>query len=106
MYIGYGGCVNRTSFFGGDLMVAIKDMEMPDSCNECRMKKRCEYGIAGGWREDKRVDGCPLVEIITCKDCDNWDKRHYRGESCYCGMRMRHTESDEFCENAIRRGEE
>lgn len=48
-------------------MVAIKDMEMPTCCNECRMKKRCEQGIAGGWRKVKRVDDCPLVEIITCE---------------------------------------
>lgn len=41
--------------------------------------------------------------LITCKDCENWDKRRDRGDTCYCGMRMRHTEPDEFCDDAMRR---
>jgi hypothetical protein len=47
-------------------------MEMPGNCAECRMKKRCKQGIDGGWREDKRVDDCPLVEIATSE----WQQDH------------------------------
>ena len=53
-------------------MVVIKDMEMPGNCAECRMKKRCKQGIDGGWREDKRVDDCPLVEIVNSE----WQQDH------------------------------
>ena len=53
-------------------MIAIKTMEeMPESCNECRMKRKCEQGFAGGWREDKRAYDCPLIDIVTCKDCNH-----------------------------------
>lgn len=86
-------------------MVTIKDMEMPKSCAECGMKKRCEYGIAGGWRENRRVYDCPLVEIITCKDC----KHFYCIAECpsikVCGLHngaMRISEKF-YCADAERR---
>ena len=53
-------------------MVVIKDMEMPGNCAECRMKKRCKQGIDGGWRGDKRVDDCPLAEIVNSE----WQQDH------------------------------
>ena len=60
-------------------MVAIKDMEMPESCIDCpfvkaegtkffcsRIMKYIDKDNLGNKHDD-----CPLVEIITCKDCDN-----------------------------------
>ena len=47
-------------------------MEMPKNCYECIAKKHCGVGIADGWRTDRRADDCPLVEIVTCKDCKQW----------------------------------
>lgn len=88
-------------------MVAIKDMEMPESCAECRMKKRCEQGIAGGWREDKRVDDCPLVEIITCENCNNHgiDRQHHPDidGARYCPTLHTYTGYDYYCGDAERR---
>lgn len=82
-------------------MVAIKDMEMPKSCADCERGSICGYGLGYG-----RASDCPLVEIITCENCDNWDKRHYRGNTCYCEMRMIHTEPNEFCNEAMRKVED
>ena len=59
-------------------MIAI-NIEMPKSCYDCDRKRHCEVGINGGWRTDIRVEGCPLVEIVTCKDCihrDEYGCRH------------------------------
>ena len=53
-------------------MVAIKDMEMPNNCYDCYRNMYCIVGIDGGWRPDRRVEDCPLVEIGTCKDCKHW----------------------------------
>ena len=90
-------------------MVAIKDMEMPTCCAECRMKKRCEQGIAGGWREDKRVDDCPLVEIVTCKECEHWKDSDgvYRrgiGAESKCPINIKEVfEGNFYCADAERR---
>ena len=55
-------------------MIAI-DMEMPSCCAECPMyqSEDSDYcDITGEWitgEEMKRYKDCPLVEIVTCKDC-------------------------------------
>ena len=51
------------------MSVIVKNMDMPDSCYECRM--RTDYGFCSampkefcGYTDDKkRIDWCPLVEI-------------------------------------------
>lgn len=69
-------------------MVAIKDMQMPDNCGECKlMVDRWCYALdaddQGGCavRYDHRPDWCPLVEIP--EDCDTCE---YGGETWYNGM--------------------
>ncbi len=64
-------------------MVAIKDTEMPKSCALCeRFLGACQYTDFGDY-QTKRNPSCPLVEIITCKDC-----------KCY-----RNKDGDEWCTN-------
>lgn len=63
-------------------MIAIKDMEMPKNCADCiaTCNDSVEY-----WNyvcsinlkdidvnESERAEHCPLMEIITCKDCEHW----------------------------------
>ena len=52
-------------------MIAIKDMEMPKTCTMCWLSPMCK--VHGEKPEylgyDTRMDGCPLVEIVTCADC-------------------------------------
>ena len=63
-------------------MIAIKEMNMPERCEECKFCLRQEtndYGSFGKCllQKDKRInclvwsrdDDCPLVEVGTCKDC-------------------------------------
>ena len=76
-------------------MIAI-NIEMPKSCYDCDRKRHCEVGINGGWRTDIRVEGCPLVEIVTCKDC-----KHNKNGVC---PNYRHFVDDDFyCKDAERR---
>ena len=62
-------------------MIAIKRMEMPKECYICPLLDG-EYGtcnIIGTTNVDmteERAKNCPLVEIITCKDC----KHYYQDE--------------------------
>ena len=42
------------------MSVILTDMDMPDSCYECRLKTRCELAMANGWLGNKRDDNCPL----------------------------------------------
>ena len=42
------------------MSVILIDMDMPNSCSECRLKTRCEYALANGWLGNKRDDKCPL----------------------------------------------
>lgn len=62
-------------------MIAIKEMEMPSCCMNCNMfrvldgQARPQCAITETYIDDsdeyldKRADDCPLVEIVTCKDC-------------------------------------
>jgi hypothetical protein len=64
-------------------MIAIKGMEMPTKCSICPFNAYyenlgeyiCEYVgkiIDKDERWEKKLDDCPLVEIVTCKDCKHW----------------------------------
>jgi hypothetical protein len=61
-------------------MIAIKDMKMPKSCGECLRTEMCstylnQYVYHPSTRysygQDKRPNDCPLVEIVTCKNCNH-----------------------------------
>ncbi len=68
------------------MMVAIKDMEMPSGCYYCHFAENrktndygsfCECGILEDYEtinllERSKHPNCPLVEIITCKDCKHF----------------------------------
>ena len=67
-------------------MIAIKEMKMPNSCSECNLTTRktwnyvCSINLKDiDCTETKRPKDCPLVEIVTCKDCKHLDK-----ETEYC----------------------
>ena len=64
-------------------MIAIKGMEeLPKNCAECSLVTDDMFGDAtcvllyDEWKDNKnhRAENCPLVEIITCKDCKWWTK--------------------------------
>lgn len=75
-------------------MIAIKDIEMPKNCADCNMAT-CN-GSVESWNyvcsinlkdidfnESERAEHCPLVEIITCKDCKHcYPDEDGRGYHC------------------------
>ena len=56
-------------------MVAIKDMEMPESCNYCDMcykgRTCCITLLPVNIDSNERADDCPLVEIAERKE-EKW----------------------------------
>lgn len=83
------------------MSVIVRGMDMPKSCRNCLFE--CYYENLGGHtcdclektvddneRWDKRLDGCPLVEIVTCKDCKHNKNgicpnyRHFVDDNFYC----------------------
>lgn len=91
-------------------MVAIKDMEMPESCIDCPFVKaegtkffcsRIMKYIDKDNLENKH-DDCPLVEIVTCKDCKYCVMTEV---GCYCDRHIHRldTHLDKYCADAERR---
>ena len=84
-------------------MVVIKDVEMPNNCYDCYRNMYCIAGIDGGWRPDKRIEGCPLVEIEERKVgkwIEIWDLDHLvvlAYQCSECGI-MINTKSN-YCPN-------
>lgn len=68
-------------------MVAIKDMEMPKACTstketlgdievvDCPLYNVCKHRDT--IRTNYKPSDCPLVEIITCKDCNQVNCLHH-----------------------------
>jgi hypothetical protein len=65
--------------------MVVVNMEMPTKCSQCGFcinQKTNDYGSFGecSLQDRKTVDclvwsrdsGCPLTEIVTCKDCKHW----------------------------------
>lgn len=87
-------------------MIAIKSMEnIPRSCIECplrmldkcyHLKSACELNEFDIFEE--RPKGCPLVEIVTCKDC-----KHYRNGLEHCTQWVMSTNDDFYCADAERK---
>ena len=92
------------------IMIAIEGAKMPESCMECDFRKSdpfssevycnklsCNENII--IYEDERLDNCPLVEIVTCKDCKYW----FDDGNSYCGIIGNFTDKDFYCGVAKRR---
>ena len=77
-------------------MVAISGMEeIPKNCFECpilcKEDGQCEVSKEYIYGNNIPSD-CPLVEIITCKDCKNRDKCRYaisNNDYAYCSAAVR-----------------
>lgn len=88
-------------------MVAI-DMEMPKCCHwDCPLCNEDGGACILGAYEPKtdtkkeRANDCPLVEIITCKDCKNYVKGALDEEICLRGHELIH--ENFYCADAERR---
>lgn len=78
-------------------MIAIKGMEMPKSCRTCEVKESCGKRYFG---EDSfyMPSDCPLIKIVTCKDCKRWNTNDR-----YCRYIGNFTDEDFYCAGAERK---
>ena len=81
-------------------MIAVTGMKMPKNCVECdnmnlRYSLGCEL-IFDGCANCGRHPNCPLVEIVTCKDCKS-ECTEKNGE------KFSETRPDFFCADGKRR---
>lgn len=91
-------------------MIGIKGMEMPENCMECPLFDG-EYGdcnIIGKPKVDateERAECCPLVEIVTCKDCRHcYPDEDGRGYHCERDSNVRFSVyGDFYCADAERK---
>ena len=94
-------------------MIALKGIKMPQNCSECSFKANdyvcglldCAFSCN---HFTERNYNCPLVEIVTCKDCKHWDKCSVprvpdEKEYHYCPMEDFNTAEDYFCAYGERR---
>lgn len=90
-------------------MIAIKSMKnIPKSCSECELKsgsycyhKKPPYDLNGINVLKERASNCPLVEIVTCKDCKYW---HDDGIMTTCDKNIGHGfPRDHYCADGERR---
>ena len=96
-------------------MIAIKGMEMPKTCMECPLTYprwdfnigcKCCKAIIGhheeyGEYKTTRHPDCPLVEIVTCKDCRNYVKGALDEEICLKGHEL--INESFYCKDGERR---
>ena len=91
-------------------MIAIKEMKMPNSCSECNLATRKTWNYACSINlkdidctETKRPKDCPLVEIVTCKDCKH-RKKVKDDWGYYCEYTNMVMDDDEFCSSGGKEG--
>ncbi len=88
-------------------MIAIKGMDMPKSCSECMLNNVDSpwFGLCRTTGnnvieyKDSRHPNCPLVEIVTCKECKYWVTDD---GTPYCGSTYGMTDKDFYCGYAER----
>ena len=86
-------------------MIAIKNMEIPSGCEVCDFRKSdpynseeyCSKAIGSDIiiHEKERLENCPLVKIVTCKNCKYW-----AADDPYCGVIGNITDKDFYCASA------
>ena len=90
----------------GDYMsIIIKGMDMPKTCLECRLGDGAMCYLT-----EKRITNpetieyfCPLIEIVTCKDCRYWHEHEWYNT---CDKHIGNGFKDDyFCADGERKGE-
>lgn len=91
-------------------MIAIKSMKnIPKSCIECELLqhggycyyKSPPYELSSYDILDERPKDCPLIKIVTCKDCKYWNND---GNKTTCDKNIGYGfPEDYFCGNGERK---
>lgn len=87
-------------------MIAIKGMKMPKGCIGCRIGDSvlncpCNGSTLLFDYQDKQHPDCPLVEIVTCKDCKY--ARQNEDNDRYCYLSGKYHDIDYYCAGGKRR---
>ena len=75
------------------MSIIIKGMDMPKGCYDCLIP--CDKMVY----ERSRPSNCPLIEIVTCKDCE------YADEYYHCKYTEWWNGNSDFCSHGIPRKE-
>ena len=93
------------------MSVIVKGMEMPKYCYDCPLQDG-ETGICNilGTTVYDIPKECPLVEVVRCKDCDNWTDENGREGLCqvwsdFEDAHYRYTPKDGYCSEGEKREE-
>lgn len=86
-------------------MIAIKGMEeMPSCCKSCPCSDDLQCNLTTQYNDLKgRPNDCPLVEIVTCKDCKHRKRNYEKNGFGYCGKVRLDTHETFFCRYGERR---
>ena len=95
------------------MSIIIKGMDMPKSCEECKwhMDFYIEEEQVGGLctitEKDDKEKACPLIEIVTCKEC-KWCDDVGEQRALICNNELIDTDihPNFFCEYGERRADE
>lgn len=80
-------------------MIAIPNMERPESCWQC-YNEGCDHWAEYGY-DNSAV--CPLIDIVRCGECKHWYNDADCGMACeFTNMKQ---PSDGFCNWGERREE-
>ena len=95
-------------------MIANKAMEMPNGCisvttrplysdevvyNYCPFYNTCDHAQFS--ESDIRPSDCPLVEIVTCSECNNWEGNN--SGTGYCSVKRKYRRACDYCSDAKRK---
>lgn len=93
--------------------VYIPNMEKPKSCGECEFNYYLEGGSYEWWecvilhdditQFDTRRTDCPLIEIITCRECKWWNKGFCNNGRADANLKL---DKNCFCDEGERRTDE
>ena len=89
------------------MAIIVENMNMPSTCTMCWISNICQEHIHDlkhiGY--DKRLDDCPLYELVRCKDC-YWGKEVSGNIECNEDLNYpKYHEYDWYCPNGERREE-
>lgn len=92
-------------------MIVIPNMEKPKNCFQCSFNDGIYCALIDNdtdafISEDptkvstKRLDNCPLIEIVRCGECKYYEESEYIEGDMACKYHIGHTyytEADRFC---------
>lgn len=90
------------------MSILIKGMEMPKNCWSCPFHDDVDDCILLNqscmkvWGETKRLDDCPLVEIVHCKDCAYMERGVKDSNEVWCCWHDSRMMEDDFCSRGRR----